>query len=330
MRYGLALFAALVTSVLSGCGAANLASLTGFDVAKREESSRWTSVDIRPGRAAGRLASLPAASSVSSSGRFTLLTYNVAGLPQWFSPTTPRANIPRVSPLLNAYDVALVQEDFSYQRELSAQTEHAFRSRVMRPRSFVGDGLSQFSRFAFGRLHRVRWERCSGYVTHAADCLADKGFSFSVLSLGDGVAIHLYNLHADAGCGRLDVEARAANFEQLGRYVEQRSENQAVIVAGDTNLRSDNDGDAETLARFAERLGLVQAYQRLASGDEPIDRVWSRSAPELELFVARWWEDARFQDASGQPLSDHPALGVEVSWSRTEPPARWIARSSER
>jgi hypothetical protein len=45
-------------------------------------------------------------------GTFTLLSYNVAGLPAQFSGSEPAVNMPLISPKLNAYDVVLVQEDW--------------------------------------------------------------------------------------------------------------------------------------------------------------------------------------------------------------------------
>src|SRR5687767_3860739 len=238
-----------------GCGASSFGHLAGFRSAAREPTSTWTTAARveRAGPSEVRL--LPASAEDSGLGHFTLLTYNVAGLPEIFSPSNPRRNIPLVSRLLNRYDVALVQEDFSYHRELVHATLHPFRSRPMRPRSFVGDGLSQFSRFEFSSVHRVRWERCNGIVSHATDCLADKGFTFSDLNLAPGVHLHRYNLHADAGSGSLDIEARGQNFEQLAGYIAQHSRSQAVIVAGDTNLRpSHHRGDAQTLVTFIERV----------------------------------------------------------------------------
>jgi hypothetical protein len=329
--------------VLAGCGASSFATFAGLDIAQRGQLSTWTPVLERkhpaPGSVVASAASSPggavfatasttvapgalapvAASSADRVGRFTLLTYNVAGLPQMFSPSTPRTNIPLVSPLLNLYDVALVQEDFSYHRELARHTDHAFRSTPMDPRSFVGDGLSQFSRLAFGAIHRVRWERCNGYVSSSTDCLADKGFSFSELHLAPGTALHLYNLHADAGAGRRDIRARAMNFRQLADYIRRRSQAHAVIVAGDTNLRTLQPGDAEILDGFLEGVGLRDVHRSLVRvGEEPIDRVMIRSSAELALESLGWWEDHHFFDARGNPLSDHPAVGVVIGWQRVD------------
>ena len=51
--------------------------------------------------------------AVVQSGSFTALTYNVAGLPEGISGSNPETNMQMISPLLNAYDLVLIQEDFS-------------------------------------------------------------------------------------------------------------------------------------------------------------------------------------------------------------------------
>jgi hypothetical protein len=315
MRYRIGVLAALAATLLASCGAPSFANFMGLSIAKRDDASSFT-IALNLGRLKrDPLPVLPAAAGADPIGRFTLLTYNVAGLPQLISPSSPRLNVPLMSPLLNHYDVALVQEDFWYHRELAAETRHGYRSEPMQPRSLVGDGLSVFSELAFEGAHHIRWQHCHGFVSGATDCLADKGFTFSELWLAPGRSVHLYNLHADSGSGPLDIAARADNFRQLARYIADHSRQHAVIVAGDTNLRvNETRGDAEALETFIETVGLEDACRVCACPEELIDRVLYRRAPQLELSVARWWQDPRFIDGQGQPLSDHPAIGVEIRW----------------
>jgi endonuclease/exonuclease/phosphatase family protein len=257
------------------------------------------------------------ASSAGDSGRISLLTYNVAGLPQLVSQSEPEVNVALISPLLNHYDIALVQEDFSYHPRLSAHAEHGYRSEPMsHSLALMADGLNWFSRFAFSWVHRVRWEQCNGYLGAASDCLADKGFSFGVITLASGVTVDVYNLHAEAGGSARDIEARRDNFEQLADYLRARSRDRAVIVAGDTNLRLSRPEDAETFDRFLSLTGLHDACRRFGCGEERIDRVLIGSSTHVELDVLGWWGDRRFVDAHGEPLSDHPAIGVELSWQK--------------
>jgi hypothetical protein len=312
MRKKTAFFGLIATALLAGCAAANLPRLRAAVFSESHEVATWTEVAT----------STEAATSASEPyGHFSLLTYNVAGLPQIISPSTPRANMPLVGRLLDHYDVALVQEDFSYHLELSSEARHPYRSMPIQALSFVGDGLNQFSRFAFGGVHRVRWDRCNGYLGGATDCLADKGFSFSELTLAPGISVHLYNLHADAGRGELDVQTRAHNFQQLAAYIERRSQRHAIIVAGDTNLRTTNPGDAATLVTFVDTLALSDPCPASGCVDDQVDRVLFRSSSTLALSVLRAWRDSRFVDEQQRGLSDHPAIGIDMGW-RFDSPTR--------
>ena len=100
-------------------------------------------------------------------GEFSLLTYNVAGLPQGISSSDPEAHIPQISPLLNDYDIVLAQEDFWYHAELSADAEHPHQSDPYSDdpkKKGIGDGLNRFSDFPFEPVERVQWYDCHGQL----------------------------------------------------------------------------------------------------------------------------------------------------------------------
>ena len=86
--------------------------------------------------------------------QFSVLTYNVAGLPAGISSSEPDINTPLISPLLNRYDIALVQEDFVYHRDLARDAEHVFHSEEKEMgEKLVNDGLNRFSQFASVNSH---------------------------------------------------------------------------------------------------------------------------------------------------------------------------------
>src|SRR3990172_6481393 len=140
-------------------------------------------------------------------GQFSLLTYNVAGLPQGFSASNPEQKIPQISPLLNNYDIALVQEDFYYHNELKSQAKHPHQSipKAEKEQFRTGDGLNRFSKFAFGNLIRVPWSSCSD--ASGFDCQAKKGFSVAETEITSGIKIAIYNAHLDSGGEPGDIEA---------------------------------------------------------------------------------------------------------------------------
>src|SRR5690349_21383843 len=108
MRYRIGVLAALAATLVASCGAPSLANFAGLSIARRDAASSFT-LALNLGRLKREPPPvLPAAAGPDPIGRFTLLTYNVAGLPQLVSPSSPRLNVPLVSPLLNHYDIALV------------------------------------------------------------------------------------------------------------------------------------------------------------------------------------------------------------------------------
>jgi endonuclease/exonuclease/phosphatase (EEP) superfamily protein YafD len=304
--------------LLAGGGDSRLKNVTSGGFAERSAAAVWSRAlhEQSPTASAAQERGEPP-NPASASGRLSLLTYNVAGLPQLVSQSEPEVNVALISPLLNHYDIALVQEDFSYHSRLLSQDEHAYRSEPMtHSLALMPDGLNWFSRFAFSWIHRVRWSQCNGYLGAASDCLADKGFSFGEVTLAPGVTVDVYDLHAEAGSSLLDIDARRDNFEQLSDYLRARSRDHAIIVAGDTNLRTGVPADAEILDHFLSVTGLTDACRRFGCGEEKLDRVLFASSRNVHLDVLGWWVDRRFVDAQGEPLSDHPAIGVELSWQK--------------
>ena len=258
-----------------------------------------------------------------SSGSFSSLTYNVAGLPQGINPDQlPEQHIPIISPLLNDYDVVVVQEDFAYPDLLRAEADHEFQTEphpgpgvlnpIARESAAVGDGLNIFSRFRIGQLDRVPWNTCGDA---SGDCLSLKGFAATTLQLDDEVSVDLYTLHLDAGGA--DTAVRADNLDQLAAHLEEHTED-AVLLGGDWNLNYDEDPDGEQLRAFMARTGLEDVCDVVDCGadDDVIDRFLFRSGDRVSLtpISHRFARDV-FVNGAGGPLSDHDPLAVEWDWA---------------
>ena len=127
-------------------------------------------------------------------GRFVALTYNVAGLPEQLSGSEPATNSPLISPLLNDYDLVLLQENWSdvahdlreagligeevprtgYHDLVVADADHPYRSepapspplpaiqRFPTGPALSSDGLNRLSRYPFDAFERVMWDECNG------------------------------------------------------------------------------------------------------------------------------------------------------------------------
>lgn len=248
-------------------------------------------------------------------GRFKLVTYNVAGLPEGVSKSRPSENMVPIGKLLNRYDLALIQEDFAYATELRRLITHPHATPpfVRGDRKDFGDGLSQFAKLPFAGIFREAWQTCHGIVDSYFDCLTPKGFTFARVALSDEASVDIYNLHMDAGSGPGDIAARAAQVEQLGKALQRFSVGQAVIMAGDTNMSEDEPA----LMALQERFELVEVCRKLGC-PEPgrIDRVFYRSSPTLTLSPKHWRVDRSFVDRQGKPLSDHFPVAVDFDWKR--------------
>lgn len=245
-----------------------------------------------------------------------ILTYNVAGLPQGISSSSPAENTSKISPKLNPFELVLVQEDFSYHQQLISQATHPFKTPPMNAVSVadLGDGLNALSRYALSGLTRTKWTKCNGIFDQKNDCLTSKGFSFMTVDLGDNMLVDVYDVHFDAGRSDGDAKARDAQVKQLADAIATKSQGHAVIVAGDTNMKA---SDETTLQALLSGGSLACSCRSMkCSETDRIDRVLLRSSTSLKLSAMSWSVDSTFVDAAGQPLSDHEPVAVEVSLTK--------------
>lgn len=268
----------------------------------------------------------------ATAGTFSVLTYNVAGLPEGISGSHPATNHPEISPRLNPFDLVGVQEDFAYHELLTADLTHPYRSiKDTNPGPWgelfgyaFGDGLNSFSRLAFDDFTRITWNECFGLASNGSDCLTPKGFSFQRHELAPGAFLDVYNWHADAGDAAEDLEARRSNTRQLYEFIDANSAGNAVLVLGDTNSRYTREGDV--LPELLATVGLTDVWVELerggvlpAIGDplrdcadpsagscERVDKILYRSGAALALeALDHEVPAALFADEAGEPLSDH-------------------------
>lgn len=255
----------------------------------------------------------PLAASAAS-GRLKLVTYNVAGLPDGFMTAHPSQNLPKIGALLNDYDLAVIQEDFAYPELLrqNLRFQHGSAAFVRGQRLDFGDGLSQFAKQPFSAPRREAWQHCHGVLDSYFDCLTPKGFTFSRLTLASGVKIDVYNVHLDAGWGPFDTAAREQQVQQLLEAIAHLSGDNAILLAGDTNIPWHQ---RELLTRLERGAHLTDVCASLHCQDpQRIDRIFYRSSRQLQWSPRRWGIDRRFVDARGQALSDHLAVSAEIDW----------------
>ena len=132
-------------------------------------------------------------------------------------------------------------------------------------------------------------------------------------TVGSGVVIDVYNLHADAGGDAGDNAARTQQFAQLATFIGSYSTDNPVMVIGDTNLKSHNPADLTVLNDFKGITGLVDVGVLLSMPDH-IDRFFIRDGTDIILTPTLWRVADEFVDSTGGDLSDHPAINVDFDW----------------
>lgn len=277
--------------------------------------------------------------AAQTQGSFTLLSYNVAGLPELLSSGDPATNTPLISPRLKPYNIINVQEDFNFHAALYASDTHAFRTPTSGGAG-IGSGLNTLSDFPYIDFDRTKWNDCN---LNSGDCLTPKGFTFMRLRISDGVWVDLYNLHTDAGSDAGDITARASNFAQVSSYIQTWSVGMPVVIMGDTNSRYTRTGDSESLHSILSANGLSDAWVTNVRGGsfpvsgaaalvcdfpfaagttqaqmvacEVVDKVLTRSSAFLAFQQTTFTnENDAFVNSTGAPLSDHYPVSSRVTW----------------
>jgi hypothetical protein len=279
-------------------------------------------------------------------GEFDALAYNVAGLPETLSGSQPLTNTPYISPLLNDYQLVLVQESWQtpipnpfegvfrvYHELLVADALHPYKSvsaplplgsNPARTTALVSDGLNRFSNSPFGDLTRVAWTGCFGGADQsdrgAADCLAMKGFSKATHVFATGAEVDVYNLHGEAGSSAEDQRLSEADFVQLAAFINANSSGKAIIMGGDTNLHTESGNpDRATWQTFLNATGLsdVCGVVNCGSDNNRIDKFAFRSNAQVTIqALSHLFEREKFRRPDGAALSDHDALKVRFRWTK--------------
>lgn len=263
-------------------------------------------------------------------GTLSLLTYNIAGLPQGISGSNPVNNTEHIGILLNDYQIVQVQEDFNYNGRLYNNTKHTYKTKWSGPAGF-GDGLNTLSNYPVTELKRFAWFNCTG-----ADCLTPKGFSYSKIEVAPKVYIDFYNVHCNAGSNtNEDYAARRQNLRQLTNYIKENSSENAVVVMGDFNSRYTRVLDGLV---FLTEIGLIDVWiELMRNGVEPeisdislrecedpsgknceiVDKVFYRSSEKIQLKPLEYLVPEDKFTRNGKWLSDHNPVFVNMQFNFT-------------
>ncbi len=252
-----------------------------------------------------------------------ILVYNTHGLPEIFISDNPKKRFPVIGKKTQDFNISLLQEDYSHHEELSsglAKESLAIRGglggRLICP-FCTGSGLTSVFNLPKNwtvDVENQTYDTCSGWLRGANDCFAYKGFQIIKITLPSNKRFFIVNTHMDAGKRDSDRAARKKQLEHIISTMKQRATTEALIVAGDLNLNSKNPEDVKLLENFKEELKLTDSFtgHKISKKWTILDYILYKQGEELEFKIISVGEDESFVTDEG-PLSDHPALIIEVS-----------------
>ncbi|MBR5409792.1 MAG: hypothetical protein IK104_03905 [Clostridia bacterium] len=246
-------------------------------------------------------------------GSFSVLCYNVAGLPDISFITGGTRDVPANQRAIGAfvsekqYDIFAAQEDFGYHDDLVSALDGYEYSTFHRGIVPFGDGTSTFTRTypMYNEAH-IEWNSLYGIADDGADQLSTKGITYTCINVAPDVYIDFYNIHADAYGDEGSLAARRDNFTQLRDLINGRDVDRAVIVTGDFNayLYGDPSGLKEILIEGA---GLKDAWVEFENGGDYDDcSAWL--AQSGESWADKWgrWDSVErflYKDGGGVTLN---------------------------
>ena len=257
------------------------------------------------------------------SEKLRILVYNTHGLPEIFISDNPKKRFPVIGKKTQDFNISLLQEDYSHHEELSsglAKESLAIRGglggRLICP-FCTGSGLTSVFNLPKNwtvDVENQTYDTCSGWLRGANDCFAYKGFQIIKITLPSNKRFFIVNTHMDAGKRDSDRAARKKQLEHIISTMKQRATTEALIVAGDLNLNSKNPEDVKLLENFKKELKLTDSFtgHKISKKWTILDYILYKQGEELEFKIISVGEDESFVTDEG-PLSDHPALIIEVS-----------------
>ena len=291
-------------------------------------------------------AALPVTASAQSanSGSFSVLNYNVAGLPDFVSmfKGTEKLDIAGkekiIGGLLNesGIDFIAVQEDFNFNKSLvGAMPNYTYRT-LHHGGVPIGSGLNIYSPHRLYNVEREEWRQRFGLFDEG-DQLTPKGILYAVVEIADGVYADLYDIHADAFDTVESQQARVDNFFQLFEMIIRHNSDRPIIVTGDFNISIHNSptdpSGALIKLLFMDQLGMKDAWIELHNNGnysdfseweatgltdlnhwDSLEKVLYKDGNGIHL-EATSFEYIDFKDNNGKSCSDH--YGAKAVFSYT-------------
>lgn len=205
----------------------------------------------------------------------TLLIWNVWNLPSWLTDNKSKTRAMKISPLLNDYDVVVLNEAFVNQKSLLEQTLHPYR--YIPPKSsctLFSSGLIFLSKYEITNTYIETFTRRSG-----VDRFAAKGIAQVMLKITrDGRnfgQLRIFGTHMQASHGPSAQRARNQQALQTSDLIQRfMSETPAhmteipTILVGDLNMGPHLGADEPYSQHYhdaTDHVARTNAYHKLSS-----------------------------------------------------------------
>lgn len=282
----------------------------------------------------------------TADGSFSMLNYNVAGLPDFkalIGKSTGNSVSLKEKTIGNilentGIDFIAVQEDFNFHKTLANEMKSYTAKTCHSGGVPFGDGMNIYAKTNIYNVEREEWRTRYG-VFDEGDELTPKGILYAVIEIADGVYADFYDIHADAFDTEGSRQARIDNYNQLAEMIERHNSDRPVIITGDFNISIHLNGDPSGLyiqELFIDKLGFKDAWIETANGGDYNDySKWYQSGMDywghwdsVEKFLYRdgngihldptSFEYITFVDDDGNPCSDHNAAKVVFDYTLGE------------
>lgn len=174
-------------------------------------------------------------------GNLNVISFNVDGLPVPSFLSSTKRNPLKATKLIaqqinqSGCDILCAQEDFNFHNTLKYNLNLKY-STISSGMAAIGDGLNIFSKYPVYNVGRAPWESAYGVFDCGSDELTPKGILYCTVEIAEGVFVDVYTLHADAWEDEKSMIAKAEQFDQLIKLIEEHSgTDRAVILTGDFN-----------------------------------------------------------------------------------------------
>jgi hypothetical protein len=262
------------------------------------------------------LLTLLSISNANAGERVSVLTLNVAGLPDALTAQDhPKMRMAYIAQRASKWDLVAYQEDFYYSSWLDTYDDFTttYRSGKWHKFAFFWPWLRKS-----GLTIKTNWDseppkyqaysECHGHRKHGSDCFVPKGVMCTRTLTPGGLTVDFCTTHMDAGSTRGSVEARRSQIVEYQAFLPPPELDipWVRIEAGDYNLRVWQ----EDIKPLHEGRDIV-----VYNNDVPYDCV-DTCANDVDFITVTTNELVQSSVVRGgrvpmfDLLSDHPGIGV--------------------